>query len=60
MIFAEPCEQVFEFFVWFAHLEFYHKQSQELWCIGTVVVDGSLDGFLESGEDVLGGEEAKA
>jgi hypothetical protein len=57
---SHPFEQVCQFFVRFAHLEFHHKQSQELWCFGAIVVDCLLDGFLEGDKQVMGGEEARA
>jgi hypothetical protein len=57
---SHPFKQVGHFFVRFAHLEFYHKQSQELWCLGAIVADCLLDGFLEGDKQVMGGEEARA
>ena len=57
---SHPFEQVCQFFVQFAHPEFYHKQSQELWYLGAIVADCLLDGFLEGDKQVMGGEEARA
>ena len=60
MICPHPCKQVAQLFVWFAHLEFYYQQSQELRRLCAVVLNCLLDGFLECDEQVVGGKEAGA
>ena len=60
VICARSRETVHQFFFHFARLEGHHKQTQELWCLSTVVMDGLVDGSLESYKQVVGGEEARA